>query len=243
MFYAWNSMHGKPHDRMACYESSCISRKAQRGAGTPLHPGPAAERDGNGEMNMSRAVVLDGERPGEVLLGSLREAVTAELSARGWEVRLFPLREMAVAPCNGCFGCWIKTPGECVQEDDAPAMAREVIGAHLLVVLTSVTFGCYSSTSKRAIERLLPLLSPFFEKVDGEIHHRRRYPRFPDYLVLGVQPKPDPEAAALFSTLAGRNAVNIRASVHRCGIFPTDRSVESMRPEISSLLRAFGDAQ
>jgi len=189
------------------------------------------------------AVLLDGERPGEALLGPLREAVTAELSARGWEMRLYPLREMAVAPCAACFGCWIKTPGECVQADDARALARNVIGAHLLAVLTPVTFGCYSSTAKRAIERLLPLLSPFFEKVDGEIHHKRRYPRFPDYLVLGVQPKPDPDAAAPFSTLVERNAVNVRAYIHRCGIFPADCSAEALRPELSSLLSAFGDAR
>jgi len=188
-----------------------------------------------------RLAVLDGERPGENLLGPLREALKAEASRRGWEFRPQFLRDLRIAPCNGCYGCWIQTPGICVQDDDARPLAAEVIGAHVLAVLTPVTFGCYSSTAKRAIERMLPLLSPFFETVGGEVHHTRRYPRFPDYLALGVQREPDEEGARLFADLARRNAVNIRSRIHRAGVFPAGKSAEVLRPEISALLDAFGE--
>lgn len=156
-------------------------------------------------------------------------------------MRLHALRALRIAPCNGCFGCWIQTPGVCVQDDDARPLAADVINAHVLAVLTPVTFGCYSSTAKRTIERMLPLLSPFFETVAGEIHHQRRYPRFPDYLALGVQREPDEDGARLFAELTEHNALNIRSRIHHTGIFPAGKSVEVLRPEISALLDAFGE--
>lgn len=190
-------------------------------------------------MNPRRAVLLDGERPGESLLESSRGALEAGLVERGWVVRAFRLREMTVASCTGCFGCWIKTPGECVQADDAREIARAVIGAPLLAILTPVTFGGYSSTAKRAIERLMPLLSPLFETIGGEVHHRRRYPRFPDLLAVGVQARPDPEAADLFQTLVARNAINVHSRLHRALLVPAgapaDAVLDRLAPHLDAL--------
>jgi hypothetical protein len=188
-----------------------------------------------------RLAVLDGERPGENLLAPLRDALEAEASHRGWDVRMHALRDLTIAPCNGCFGCWIQTPGVCVVDDDARPLAAAVIGSHVLAVLAPVAFGCYGSTAKRAIERMLPLLSPFFETVGGEVHHTRRYPRFPDYLALGIQRDPNEEGARLFTDLVRRNAVNTRSRIHRSGVFPAGKSAEALRPEISALLDAFGE--
>lgn len=189
-------------------------------------------------MNPRHAVLLDGERPGESLLESARGALESGLAARGWVVRAFRLREIAVASCTGCFGCWIKTPGECVQADDAREIARAVIGARLLAVLTPVTFGGYSSTAKRAIERLMPLLSPLFETIGGEVHHRRRYPRFPDLLAVGVQDRSDPEAADLFRALVARNAINVHSRVHRVFLVPAGAGTDAVRAELNLHLDA-----
>ncbi len=58
-------------------------------------------------------------------------------------------------------------PGECARDDDGRRVAREVIRSNLAVFLTPVTFGGYSSVLKGAVDRLIPLGSPFFARVGG----------------------------------------------------------------------------
>ena len=41
----------------------------------------------------------------------------ATLEAHQHQVTLLPLREMEIRYCIGCFGCWVKTPGECFAQD------------------------------------------------------------------------------------------------------------------------------
>ena len=73
------------------------------------------------------------------------------------------------------FGCWVKTPGQCVQDDPAREVARACARADLVVLFTPVTFGGYSSELKKAIDRSIPNLSPIFIRIRGETHHPCRY--------------------------------------------------------------------
>jgi multimeric flavodoxin WrbA len=36
----------------------------------------------------------------------------------GAEVRLHHTKKLEINPCHGEFNCWVKTPGECYQQDD-----------------------------------------------------------------------------------------------------------------------------
>jgi len=49
----------------------------------------------------------------------------------------------------GCFGCWNKTPGTCVMKDDSAKIAKAVVNSDLLIFLTPITFGGYSSELKK----------------------------------------------------------------------------------------------
>jgi len=42
-----------------------------------------------------------------------------ELVSDGHAVTGFDLREMDIKYCIGCFGCWVKSPGECRSKDDS----------------------------------------------------------------------------------------------------------------------------
>ncbi|MBN2526721.1 MAG: hypothetical protein JXR76_10025 [Deltaproteobacteria bacterium] len=35
------------------------------------------------------------------------------------QVAVFTLHQMSISRCTGCFGCWVKTPGQCVVADDS----------------------------------------------------------------------------------------------------------------------------
>jgi len=156
------------------------------------------------------AVVLDGSRneQGQGIVALLTDA----LAQAGYATKVVALRDKTIAPCLGCFGCWIKTPGECVIDDEGRAVARAAARCDLLVHFTPVTFGGVSSELKKAVDRLIPNISPFFACVRGETHHQRRYPRCPSLIGLGTLPQPNREAEAIFKTLVEHNALNFRSA-------------------------------
>lgn len=95
-------------------------------------------------------VILDGRRGGEMSADPAFKALTDEIASRGLPCRVFDLRAMPIGACNACFGCWVKTPGQCVQDDPAREVTRACARADLVVLFTPVTFGGYSSELKKS---------------------------------------------------------------------------------------------
>lgn len=156
-----------------------------------------------------KALILDGARTAE------DDAVGAEIGERmaraGWEVTHEVLRGEKLAYCQGCFGCWVKTPGVCKAKDGIDRLAREFLAADRVLLLSPVTFGGYSSPLKKTLDRFLGLVSPYFTQVAGETHHVKRYARYPALQVVGITDDPTGPAARLFRRLALRNAINLHA--------------------------------
>ena len=91
---------------------------------------------------------------------------------RGWEVIA---DDGNMKPCMGCFGCWIKNPGECVIKDGYEKMGAMLHLAEEVLVISRYTYGCFSSFIKNIMDRSISGVLPFFEIIDGEMHHKRRY--------------------------------------------------------------------
>ncbi len=85
-----------------------------------------------------------------------------------------------IKPCVGCFGCWIKSPGQCVIKDGYEKMGELIHQAEEVVVISTYTYGCFSSFVKNVFDRSIGWVLPFFEVVEGEMHHKRRYPENKD---------------------------------------------------------------
>ena len=100
-----------------------------------------------------RTLVLDGFNESSALQESAVNTVVTELSGRGFQSEVLTPREMSLSPCTGCFGCWTRRPGRCVQDDDADALARKIMSSGLFVILSPITFGGYSSSVKKALDR------------------------------------------------------------------------------------------
>jgi multimeric flavodoxin WrbA len=157
-----------------------------------------------------KALVLDGSREGDSLTPVAILGVTSALAGRVDFVELVKPRELAIAPCAGCFGCWTRTPGECVIKDDARDVVGSYVGSDLVVYVSPVTFGGFSSELKKLLDRIiLSVLDPRFTVVGGEVHHRLRYRRYPKTVGFGTLPSPDPEAERLFARLVARNGINV----------------------------------
>jgi multimeric flavodoxin WrbA len=155
-----------------------------------------------------RAVILHGGTAHSPELEALHDEITAALRNIGWETQTLRLAEMTIRPCVGCFGCWLKTPGECLMDDDGRVTARAQATADARIVLTPVSFGGYSGLVKRAMDRMIPTISPLFKMVHGEIHHQLRYPNPTSWFAVGWLPQPDAARTALFQQLIARNALN-----------------------------------
>jgi hypothetical protein len=184
-----------------------------------------------------RAVILNGTRRGEAFGERAQAVLGEELSARAWSVDPWILRDIEIEPCRGCFECWVRTPGLCARSEAANRIASAVIGSDLTVFLTPVTFGGYSSELKKAVDHLIPLLSPIFRRVRGEVHHRPRYSRYPDLLGVGLSRAADPEAEEIFKRLLARNALNFYSPAHDAWVVPEDDPGPALRSRLTAFLR------
>jgi multimeric flavodoxin WrbA len=142
-----------------------------------------------------KALVLNGSRTEKETINSVSDYIVDSLRKNSAEVEVMVLRDEKIASCLGCFGCWLKTPGECIIKDAGSELPRKVIQSDLVFLLTPVTFGMYSSELKKALDRFpCPVLLPFFKKIDGEIHHAPRYDKYPTLVAIGVLPNSDKES-------------------------------------------------
>ncbi len=185
----------------------------------------------------TRAVVLNGALSGDETLAPVENELLELLRETGTLVRDFQLRDIPLAHCQGCFECWVKTPGLCKTDGDA---GREItgalIGSDLMVILTPVTFGGYSSEIKKAMDRSICLVSPLFRRVDGEVHHRKRYRRYPALAAVGVLHAPDEEQERIFRALVERNALNLDSPATSVCVLPAGASAETMRDRLTTSL-------
>jgi hypothetical protein len=163
---------------------------------------------------MIKATILNGALAGDSFVDAIAAALQGDLAAEGWVVDAWTLRDEKIAYCLGCFECWTKTPGVCRIADAGRDVPASIISSDLAVYLTPLSFGGYSSELKKAVDRSICLISPFFTRIDGEVHHHARYARYPALIGMGVLPKPDPQQERIFSTLVERNAINMHAPHH-----------------------------
>lgn len=180
-----------------------------------------------------KAVILDGALQGDDTGERLRASLTSELRARGWNIEAFVLRENRIGDCAGDFLCWMRTPGICKTDDDNLAIAAAVATSDLLVGLTPLTFGGYSSALKRAMDHLIPNILPFFLRVEGETHHAKRYESYPDFLMIGWTDAVGGEAEAfeaadVFRHMVRRNALNFSSRTHVAEVVARTSSDEEL---------------
>ena len=158
-----------------------------------------------------KAILFDGSDAKDNFGGRVSEVLRTQFEAIGWETQPILLREKKIGNCSGDFFCWIRTPGICNLNDDNRELAGAILASDLLVYLTPVTFGGYSSILKRMVDHQIQNISPFFVSIGGETHHEKRYPNYPNFMVVGWMDEQDLKAAAIFRNLIQRNAINFYA--------------------------------
>lgn len=111
------------------------------------------------------------------------------------------------APCQGCFGCWTKSPAECFMKDRLHEICRIVGTADELVVISENCYGSYSPQVKNILDRSIGLSTPFSTYRGRQMHHTLRYGKRRLLSVIAYGDMTDAESAT-FALMAERNAIN-----------------------------------
>ncbi len=102
----------------------------------------------------------------------------------GAEVELFHTTTLNVSPCRGDFACWFRTPGVCSRKDDMERLLPRFAAAEIWVFATPLFVDGISGPLKNVVDRMMPLLDPFFEIRDGHCRHSLREGVKPGKIVL-----------------------------------------------------------
>jgi len=92
----------------------------------------------------------------------------------GAEVELIYLRKLKIKPCLGCFSCWLKTPGVCVQKDDVAMVMPKLGESDIWVFATPLYVDGMTGYFKMLLDRLIPGARPVIEIRDGHCRHPLR---------------------------------------------------------------------
>lgn len=80
-----------------------------------------------------------------------------------------------IRPCIGCFGCWVKTPGQCILSDSYSHMGEYLAMSDEVILISRCTYGGFSPFVKNVLDRSISYIHPYFEIRNGEMHHKHRY--------------------------------------------------------------------
>ncbi|MDX2088613.1 MAG: hypothetical protein SFX73_12230 [Kofleriaceae bacterium] len=182
------------------------------------------------------SVILSAASPALPSLQQLEAMVRAELSRKGEsDISTFALATTKLAYCQGEFDCWMKTPGQCRAHDAEQDIVRAIHDADNLIFLDAITDGGHSYVVKRAEDRMICLLSPFFEKRAALTHHAARYDKAANLFALGWLPAPDRAQARTWGELADANAINLLSP--RVGVAVVDDEHREAWPaEVTAML-------
>lgn len=181
-----------------------------------------------------RAIILYEKDNKENTYASALDMLADILDESKGQVELIGLTDNSIKKCSGCFGCWVKTPGECVINDEGNEIAKKIIKSDKCFLLTTIKFGSYSAVIKQALDRFIPLISPFFRFIDGEVHHRARYNKYPVLIPVGILANHDKKEEQLFKNVIKRNRLNFFSPQGEEVVIGAKDTIKEMKEKITN---------
>ncbi|MFW9968474.1 MAG: flavodoxin family protein [Candidatus Thorarchaeota archaeon] len=132
-----------------------------------------------------QVLVINGSPRGERgATASVLKPFIEGMEGAGAKVELVNLPRLKINPCRGCFDCWWKTPGICVQNDDMKNMLPKLADADLTVYATPVYVDGMTGQLKTFMDRSIPLLEGKWELRENHCRHPLREGTKPSKIVL-----------------------------------------------------------
>ena len=161
-----------------------------------------------------RVVVFDGLEKERRMANALKDMIRK----RSKEFSDFKLKNMNILPCRSCGACGCKTPGKCIIDDDMPKILKAFAPSSMVVSITPIRFGGYSSQLKKAVDRLMIIGEPLYEVKKGHLLHPMRYGD-KAFIVVGFVEDKLPGQEEAFKVLVTNNALNMQLSYNKALIF------------------------
>ncbi|HWI63795.1 MAG TPA: NAD(P)H-dependent oxidoreductase [Symbiobacteriaceae bacterium] len=152
--------------------------------------------------------ILDGFDTDSPIAGEIGALLTRRLEQAGQGHASFKMKEMHLATCRSCGACNYKSPGKCVVQDDLHEILRAAARSRVLVFLTPIRFGGYTSQLKKALEKFMNLGYSYYMMKNGKLLHPMRYGD-KSILSIGVIEADVPGQEETFQLHLRRNAQNL----------------------------------
>lgn len=159
--------------------------------------------------------------------------LATRLIERGHQVKMFKTNSLKVNFCQGCWNCWLKTPGACPQKDDMAEITKSYIESDLVLHFSPLVAGFISSQLKTVNDRSVSLVLPYVTIVNDECHHKSRYDKYPLFGLVVDDQKSDKEDVAITKSLYERLTLNLKTELK---VFSTiQKPMEEIVDEISNI--------
>lgn len=182
-----------------------------------------------------RITILNGNPDSNNKFDDYLKALSESLESKNHKIFVFTIRDLDIRYCIGCFGCWIKTPGECSNaNDDSINVRKQLINSDLIIFASPVIMGFTSALLKRVHDKFVPLVLPYTGLYHDESHHHPRYDSYPAMgLLLQPDPDTDEEDIEIIKTIYRRDSLNFHTDLVFTGL--TTDPIEKVTNEINSL--------
>ena len=180
-----------------------------------------------------KITIIDGnpENGSADLRFFLENFVTEYQNGRVNHIRL---SEEELRYCTGCWDCWWKTPGVCKHRDSMDRILPIIMNSDLVVFCSPVIMGFYSALLKQIHDRMIPLVHPYIEMVNKEMHHKKRYPVYPLFGVIIDPADATEKELDVIRLIFNRLALNLKTEIRF--FYPIDRiTVTELKNELSHL--------
>jgi len=105
----------------------------------------------------------------------LVRAFLAGARESGAETEIVYLKDKTIHHCEGCFSCWVRTPGICIHDDDMTELLPRLRAADVGVIASPLYGNMVTGLMKNFMDRTLPLSHPAIEQQGDQYLHPPRY--------------------------------------------------------------------